>query len=148
MSPKPAFILFRPKMKQHTSHVWNSVRRYEDGTSWLPEARAEIAQLERLEENWDSYGSRPIQPAAVNGAIRFIFAIPAKLVPAPHISPIPGGGIGFHWRMAGRDLEIEVTPSGTIEFLKSYPGGDKEPEEGALVDVGDYSILRWVAGRT
>lgn len=148
MSPRAALSSFRPKMRYRSSLVWNSVKRYEDGTSWLPEAREEISQLEELKQDWDSYGSLPIQTVAVKNSIRFMFELPPGLVPAPHISPTPGGGIGFHWRIGDRDLEIEFMPNGSIEFLKSWPGGDRESEEGVIQDAREYSVVRWLVGLT
>lgn len=151
MSPKAKGVLarFKPmrQLRSSSSYVLNNVKKYEDQdiAGWLPEAREAISRIERLPDGWDSYGSNGVQPLAVKNAIRFLFEAPSRLVPAPHIAATPGGGIGFHWLISGRDLEIEFTPTGTIEFLKSYPGTDREPEEGVMQDVGG-SVLRWVAG--
>ena len=149
MTPKTAFAQFisnRPLRR--SSSVFNNVRRYQDQdtASWLPEARDAISQLEHLPEGWDSYGSDKVQSIAVKNAIRFLFEAPSRLVPAPHISATPGGGIGLHWLISGRDLELEFTPTGTIESLKSYAGTDLEPIDAVVQDEDAYALLRWVAG--
>jgi hypothetical protein len=147
MSPATtALTHFKPRMARHHSSAWNNVKKYEDFTIWLPQAREEISQLEGLGNNWDSYGSKPVQAVAIKNAIRFLFEAPSQFVPAPHISPTPGGGVGFHWQIAGRDLEIEFTPNGAIEFLKSHINGDHDPDEGIIENSNGYSILKWVAG--
>jgi hypothetical protein len=149
MTMKPAVAMFEPKaqMRRRSSSAFNQVKKYQESAAWLPEARQAILELEHLPQNWDSYGSAKIQPAAIRAAIRFLFEAPSRLVPCPHISPTPGGGIGFHWLVAGRDLEIEFTGEGAVEFLKSYPGSDRDPEEGAIREDDDYVVLKWVVGR-
>jgi hypothetical protein len=136
------------RLKRLPSSIWNRVTRYEDNP-WLPEAREVITRLECLPEGWDSYGSNPIQSIAAKNAIQFLFAIPPSLVPAPHISPVPGGGIGFHWRISGRDLEVECKPDGTIEALQSFVDAEEESKELTIPAEKDWhSIIRWVAGLT
>jgi len=148
VSPSLAALDFKPKtMKRPLRSPWRNVRTYEDCAGWLPDAREEIEHLERLEENWDSYGSRCIQQAAIKSAIRFIFDIRRGLVPMPNIAPVPGGGIGFHWVMGGRDLELEFTPDGHVIYLKSFPGSERDSIEGSIGSREEAnSVLEWVAG--
>ncbi len=149
MAPKVALNQFRRSREtRRSSSVFSTIKKYEDKDTagWLPEAREAISQLEHLPDGWDSYGSTAVQQIAVNNAIRFLFGAPSRLVPAPHVSPTPGGGIGLHWQVNGRDLELEFTTTGTIESLKSYVGGKSEPEEKVIQDTEAYALLRWLAG--
>jgi hypothetical protein len=37
--------------------------------------------------------------------------------PEPRVVPVPGGGLQFEWQTATRELELEVLPDGSVEFL-------------------------------
>ena len=76
-----------------------------------------ISELARLPDNWDSYGSPKVQPAAVQRAIEVLAAAQAESVPAPRIVPVAGGGLQIEWDAGPRELEIEVLPGGGIEVL-------------------------------
>jgi len=67
--------------------------------------------------NWDGYGSPPIEQAALRKAITLLEAIQRYDLPTPEICPVTGGGIGIDWQLHPRELEIEVLPDGSAEFL-------------------------------
>ncbi len=85
--------------------------------SWLRDASGKIAELAELPENWDSYGSRPIQRKACQRAVSLLKYLSESEMPAPQIFPVPGGGIQFEWRNERRELELEFPPDGSIEYL-------------------------------
>jgi hypothetical protein len=76
-----------------------------------------VQELAGLPAGWDSYGSNRIQPAAVDGAVRVLRAADSDLLPTPHIAPVSDGGIQIEWSVGERSAEIEVRPSGAVEFL-------------------------------
>ena len=142
---KPAFDFgFRPKyQRRRPAPQWSEIKLLEEISPWVLICLRKIASFSDLEQGWDSYGSSRVQPAAVMAATKFISEIPVERVPEPNVSPVPGGGIGFHWSIAGRDLEIECLPNGIVEYLKTC---GEQSEEGTLSDFGDQSLWRWLSG--
>jgi hypothetical protein len=137
---------FRPKSRRHLLSQWSEIRPLEDFSPWVLQCLRKISTFETLPDDWDSYGSRPSQPAAIRAAIKFLLEVPVGRVPEGSVSPVPGGGVGFHWRVADRDLEIEFLADGTAEFLKSSRTNPEKTEEGALSDFSDTRLWRWLAG--
>jgi hypothetical protein len=103
----------------------------------------EVIRLRDLKENWDSYGSPPLNVETINTSIALIRNVPMEDLPAPHVIPTAGGGIQFEWG-GNRGLEIEVTQDGKIEYLKCE---NEEPvEEGSIEKLAHlHSLLRWVS---
>lgn len=99
-----------------------------------------------LPVGWDSYGSIPVTRDALVAALKFLADAPYDVLPEPNVSPVAGGAIGFHWLVGDHDLEIEFTPDGHAEFLKTVVSS-KEMEEGQLVSFGDKGLWNWLLKR-
>jgi hypothetical protein len=69
-------------------------------------ADIDITRLERLKENWDSYGGKPITKAALNKAENILNSIT--------VSPLPDGGLAIDYEVSGICLTIEIKPDGSI----------------------------------
>jgi hypothetical protein len=135
---------FRAKtQRRQPAAQWSKIKLLDEFSPWVITCLRKIASFSELEQGWDSYGSDRIQPAAVVAATRFVAEIPLDRVPEASVSPVPGGGIGLHWKVADRDLEIEFLPNGTAEYLKIAGG---KSEEGTLSDFADRSLWSWLAG--
>src|SRR5260370_37162972 len=108
---------------------------------------AKISEFAQLPQNWDSYGSNPVTPDALRMARKFLSESPLALIPEPSVSPVSGGGLGFHWRVETRDLEIEFLPDGSVEYIKTVrtPEGSKS-DEGIVDNFSDKKIWYWLAG--
>ncbi len=106
-----------------------------------------IAELMRLPDNWDSYGSIPIQPAAARRAIQVLLAAETEFPPPPRIVPVSGGGLQIEWAYGNRELEIEMLPDGSVEFLLA---GDEQTLEWRLplhqVDSFVPNLVSWLSG--
>jgi len=116
----------RRRASQGPGAEWNRVTPRSAALSWLVTTLQALARLARLPNNWDGYGSPPIQPAALASAHRFIAAVEALPLPLPSVAPVTGGGIGFTWQLENRELEIEVLPDGTTQYLMAV----KDPKTG------------------
>jgi len=136
----------RPRRDQDTNRSqWYGVRSLQSPT-WLKEIYDRISGLAALKENWDSYGGLPVAPQAIS-MIRVVLSnLDIEDMPRPHVAAIPDGGVGLHWRVADRDLEVEVEPNGDIHFLKTSVG--TEPNS---VDVHSWedaqAVMYWVLGK-
>ena len=96
-------------------------------------------------ENWDSYGSCPIEEDVLCTAKELLFSLEPAM-PSPTVVPVSGGGIQLEWQVDGRELEIEFHPDSTIEFLKVNE--DETMEEGEI-PAGDSvhlsHLLKWLS---
>jgi hypothetical protein len=102
----------------------------------------------KLPENWDSYGSRPIQPAAIERASEALDFLSSINLPPPQIFPVPGGGLQLEFEQDGRELEIEFLPDGSTEYLMVASNG--EMLEGSIPSgsKGDlYRLTYWLQGK-
>ena len=107
-----------------------------------------LSRLARLQPNWDSYGSRPLQERAIEAAFYLLKLSAAAGLPSPHIGPVSGGGLQFDWSTQGKDLELEVLPDGGLAWLRMEGGGTVT--EGVLAssrDIGVQEQMRWFLGR-
>ncbi|MBZ5629579.1 MAG: hypothetical protein LAO06_12015 [Acidobacteriia bacterium] len=147
MTAYAASIGFKPKIKKSTSSKWSVIRPLEETGSWVPEVLEKIEHLAQLPPDWDSYGSARLQPAAIKGACRFLLEAPSNILPIPHVTLVPGGGLGFHWQVENRDLELEFKPTGTVEYLKTTMGGERPvSDEGVIPSLADTPIWNWLVG--
>ena len=119
-----------------------------DATPGLIDALRTISNLVRLDDNWDSYGSPRIQQAAVERVVQVLCAADGEDPPPPRIVPVSGGGLQIEWAAGVRELEIEMLPDGSIEFLKVEANEMTEaplpPEETYLIVP---KLLRWLSGK-
>lgn len=85
-------------------------------------ARARLAgrfdQLASLEEDWDGYRARSIDPLALRRAEQIVQAALGERLPSPDILPIPDGGVQLEWTAGPVELELEVQPGlGAVVFV-------------------------------
>jgi hypothetical protein len=136
--------LIRRRDEQPLNEQWSAVRTFES-PKWLREASDELNSLAQLESNWDSYGSKPPSSAAIVRA-RIIFSrLNISNHPKPHISAVSPGGVGIHWRIGSRDLEIEVEPDGQISVLQTEISGQMSDSLFSQVEKLQ-PVLDWVIG--
>lgn len=127
---------------------WSGVTPLADANQWLRNAQRKIAELKQLPENWDSYGSRPIQQAAIEKAADLLSFLSRLDLPRPQIFPVPGGGVQFEFEQDRRELELEILPDGSIGFLLVAETG--EMREGTIPFGlrGDiYRLAYWLQGK-
>jgi hypothetical protein len=110
-------------------------------------ARAFLAidELAALPQNWDTYGSCPIQRPALEGARRLLQIGEAEGLPEPHVVPISGGGGQLEWYAPTHALELVVGPDGALEYVLINRPEDVV-EEGELPRVDEQRVsdhMRW-----
>jgi len=139
----PPWINF-PELSSSTQ--WVYVFHVFNWSPWQVDAVKRILQFQLLRDNWDSYGGHPPSFDVILTAYSVVRNITLDDPPKPSIVPVPGGGIQFEWRKGRRELEIEVRPDGSIEYLKIEDGdpiGDGEELESASTGVVE-SLLSWL----
>lgn len=73
--------------------------------------------LSKLDADWDSYGSPPIEVNCLEIAAMFLDIVAQRFPPQPHIGPVPDGGVQVEWHYNGIDLEVEFSPGDSILFF-------------------------------
>lgn len=116
-----------------------------DGLShWQIQALKGVLQTVHLANNWDSYGSPPPSPIARAAAVSLITRFDFDDLSTPDVVPVVGGGIQFEWIIGQRELELEILPDGTVEFLRVE--GTQPLDEGRLMAEPGHlgSLLGWL----
>ena len=139
---------FQPKSKIRRPAQWSEIKLLLDASPWILGCVTKISEFSRLPANWDGYGSNPMSKDAIRAALRFLSEAPLQIISEPSVSPVAGGGLGFHWRVENRDLELEFLADGTVEYLKTslVEGEEIKPQEGTIRDLGDSRLWRWLSG--
>jgi hypothetical protein len=143
----PVLVRFAPRAKAVARRQWSEIEPLSGKANWVADALNRLAELGTLGDNWDSYGSQPVQPAAKAAARHLILGIPSDFVPQPHVSAVAGGGIGFHWCIENRDLELEVAPNGDIEFMKTTRADQPDVQEGPWDSARSIALWNWLVAR-
>lgn len=104
----------------------------------IKRCREKVAELMLLPDDWDSYGSRSIQQAAVNQTNKLLDVFSELEMPQPFIVPVPGGGLQFEFQKDKRELEIEILPDGSLEYFLLTEG--EETEDGAVLSTPGIAL--------
>jgi len=108
----------------------------------LDDAFARVAELARLESNWDAQGSEVPSPDVIALARRVLLEAGKRFEPEIHtdvqpyaVAPMSGGGVYLDWRSEHAELEVIIGP-GELGYLfvdKSDP--ERRFEEADDVDM-------------
>jgi len=96
--------------------------------TWFMPVLQGFANLATLTDSWDGSGASKINGATINRALRAIEQLLPQDAPAPSIVPIPDSGLQIEWHRSHRDLEIEFSPTGAIEFYYFDENTEEEHE--------------------
>lgn len=118
-----------------------------------PLARADrrLADLARLEEDWDSYGAAPIAPGAIKLAAHLMRRVlmhrsyPPGFAEPYFVGPIPHGGVEIEWRNCDKRVEIDVRPDSSLDVLTVTGTGPSTRRE-ARQNVPVMDALRLIEG--
>jgi len=89
----------------------------DEAASWSRSARERVQELARLEENWNTYGSPRISDSAVSETLQLLTDIARLGMPEPKIVPVSGGGLQLEWANGVSEIEIEIFPDKSIQYL-------------------------------
>lgn len=82
---------------------------------WLDEVMAQMEELVRLPEDWDTYGASAPSRAAANALFEVLLQTTSVSTPCPAIVPSPAGHFQAEWHENGVDLEVEVISPSHID---------------------------------
>ncbi len=117
-----------------------------DLPSWLRASLPRLLRLCDMQPDWDSYGSPPPSFALVKDIAGWLRLAEKETLPEPEVVPTSSGGIQLEWYLGKRELEIEFTTNGQLEYLRS-DNERREEEEDIIKDLDDLrSLLEWLIG--
>ncbi len=108
------------------------------------EAMRRLGEIAKLPRNWDSYGSPPPTPIAVELVVDLLLNIDDRNLPAAHVVPVSGGGVQLEWRASGRELQLEISGDGTAQYLQVEHGRPIKEEEIAPRSEQLRSLMIWL----
>ena len=100
----------------HRMSPWSQVTPVMELGGIAKGAVRRLGELARRPANWDGYGSPPLTMEAKSTAMTLLAAIGERLN-GVNIVQVPGGGVQFEWGIGPRELELEILPDGSIQFL-------------------------------
>lgn len=107
--------------------------------TWLPHVVDELECLLELPRNWNSYGAREISESSVSFTAQLAQELArACVVARPQVSATADGNAVLCWYKGETSVEMEVLPSGAVEFVAMR--GD-QGEEGTTRDMGSLVQL-------
>lgn len=86
--------------------------------------------LFKLEQGWDSYNARPIDPMLVEDGLRIAALALAAGRLLPIVVPTVAGGVQLEWHAVDEDLEIEVVSPGRYRVFHRIAEVETELEIG------------------
>lgn len=98
-----------------------------------------MARLPKGNESWRL--KRPLPEARLN-ALRLvetlITAHDLHDIPAPFVAPTACEGIQFEWACRHREVEIEISPDGSVSVLKLE--SQKPIQEDSIASISDFTL--------
>jgi hypothetical protein len=143
----PSFFGLKRSRQDRESNrrQWSEVKSLQS-PAWLKEIYDRISDLKNLDQDWDGNGGLSVTDSAIKSIRVLLSRLDIEDMPTPHVAPIPDGGIGLHWRVGSRDLEIEADPSGAVHYLHTIIGGEPVfADANSLAEA--QNALDWVLGQ-
>lgn len=89
-----------------------------EGVGWAGTPREAVAarfeELAALDPDWDTYGSKPVDPDALRESQAFVERLLQQPIPVPSILPVPDGGVQLEWSAGAVELELEFEPGASV----------------------------------
>jgi hypothetical protein len=102
------------------SPQWSQVTSLRDKPEWFVEAWRSLTRISGLRDAWDGEDALAPRREAIASAVRVISELePYYELPLVHIGPSLDGGLSLEWRNNPRDLNLDILPDGSIEYLKA-----------------------------
>ena len=83
---------------------------------WIFPALKSATELLSLDQDWDSYGSPPIDPRTIERGLELLGDVMSAESLPPAFVPTSSGGCQLEWHTPARDLEIEILADGNVSI--------------------------------
>ncbi|MGB8478385.1 MAG: hypothetical protein WCE63_06045 [Acidobacteriaceae bacterium] len=113
--------------------------------AWVEPTISAFVGIQKLSENWDSYGGKRINRDSINQSLRTLAMIMKTDSPAPSVVPLGDGGIQIEWHRRQQDLEIVFSADEAPQFYYQNRATGKL-DEGSADEIGKLiGLLRNLA---
>lgn len=113
----------------------------------LPEellhALERACELQQLPRGWNSYGAEPVSDTAFRQTIEFLAAYVVRGIADPVLVPTVRGGLQIEWHRRGVDIEVEVSPDGSVSWCAEDRRSGEEVE--AVLIGHEEAVRAWLA---
>ena len=110
----------------------------------LLHALERACELQQLPRGWNSYGAEPVSDTAFRQTIEFLTAYVVRGIAGPELVPTVRGGLQLEWHRRGVDIEVEVSPDGSVSWCAEDRQSGREVE---AVLIGHEETFREWLGR-
>lgn len=111
-------------------------------SDWQTAALKGVYKVRGLSPNWDNEGGTPPSDRLIDFAAIVVTSLFLEDLPIPFVVPTPRGGLQFEWNEGRRELDVEILPDCSLEFLKVENG---EPmEEGPATFFQLHGLFKWL----
>lgn len=111
----------------------------------VPTWEQRFEQLRRLPENWDSYGASRIRDKAIEKGKSILTAMTAAGISQVFfVTPAPNGGIQIEWELPGKELVLEIPPTGeqaTYLLVETTATGEEREIEEMITEAEGFEQL-------
>jgi hypothetical protein len=84
--------------------------------AWVEPTISAFIGIQTLEENWNSYGGKPINNDLIKQSLSILETIMQANSPAPSVVPLGDGGLQIEWHKRQQDLEIVLSSDEVPQF--------------------------------
>ena len=99
-------------------------------------------ELLQLPRGWNSHGAEPVSIAAFEQTVEFLTTYLVEGVAGPVLVPTVRGGVQLEWHRRGVDIEVEVSPDGSVSWCADDPRTGEEFE--AALAGQEETIRTWL----
>ena len=108
--------------------------------TWVRRTITKLENLPALQENWDSYGARPIDMRSIQKAHELICELALYVgINEPAVSATPDGHVGLSWDEGSWSIDAEMLPDGRIRYV--YLDERDSANDRERVTCGRYELL-------
>jgi hypothetical protein len=112
------FLSFRDLRKAESNSVLRAEATLsEPRPAWLDAVARKCASFVDLENNWDSYGGRPVHESVAQATSELLLRLARASSPAPTVVPTARGGIQLEWHTPSVELEIDIASPGRLSAI-------------------------------
>ena len=98
--------------------------------------------LLQLPRGWNSYDAEPVSVAAFEQATEFLTTYLVEGVADPVVVPTVRGGVQLEWHRHGVDVEVEISPDGSVSWCADDRRTGEESE--AALAGQEETIRTWL----